>query len=147
MLKTANTSLMLGTSSWREQFIDALTVGAGDDDDDDEEGSTDEEKEPSEPGTADYIMHFISVPWKLTFASIPPTDYWGGWACFVVSIFMIGVLTAVVGDLASQFGCWVGLKDAVTAISFVALGTSVPGELLSSKITTASKLHLVSEIC
>lgn len=40
---------------------------------------------------------------------------------------MIGVLTAVIGDLASQFGCWVGLKDAVTAISFVALGTSVPG--------------------
>ena len=41
---------------------------------------------------------------------------------------MIGVLTAIVGDLASQFGCWVGLKDAVTAISFVALGTSVPGQ-------------------
>lgn len=40
---------------------------------------------------------------------------------------MIGVLTALIGDLASQFGCWVGLKDAVTAISFVALGTSVPG--------------------
>lgn len=40
---------------------------------------------------------------------------------------MIGVLTAVIGDLASQFGCWIGLKDAVTAISFVALGTSVPG--------------------
>lgn len=84
-------------------------------------------------------MHFLSVPWKLTFAIIPPTgassppslsnllDYWGGWACFVVSIAMIGVLTAIIGDLASQFGCWVGLKDAVTAITFVALGTSVPG--------------------
>lgn len=57
-------------------------------------------------------------------------DYWGGWACFIVSIALIGVLTALIGDLASQFGCWVGLKDAVTAISFVALGTSVPGEKL-----------------
>lgn len=56
-------------------------------------------------------------------------DYWGGWACFTVSILVIGVLTAVIGDLASQFGCWVGLKDAVTAISFVAVGTSVPGNL------------------
>ena len=40
---------------------------------------------------------------------------------------MIGVLTAVIGDLASHFGCTIGMKDAVTAISFVALGTSVPG--------------------
>jgi Ca2+/Na+ antiporter len=54
-------------------------------------------------------------------------DYWGGWACFVVSIFIIGVLTAVIGDLASHFGCTIGLKDSVTAISFVALGTSLPG--------------------
>ncbi|KIH56405.1 hypothetical protein ANCDUO_13415, partial [Ancylostoma duodenale] len=29
MIKNANTKLMLGTSSWREQFIDALTVNAG----------------------------------------------------------------------------------------------------------------------
>ena len=41
---------------------------------------------------------------------------------------MIGVLTAVIGDLASHFGCTVGLKDSVTAISFVALGTSLPGK-------------------
>jgi len=54
-------------------------------------------------------------------------DYFGGWACFTVSIIMIGVLTAVIGDLASHFGCTIGLKDSVTAISFVALGTSLPG--------------------
>ena len=41
---------------------------------------------------------------------------------------MIGVLTAMIGDLASHLGCSVGLKDAVTAIVFVALGTSVPGK-------------------
>ena len=55
-------------------------------------------------------------------------DIWGGWACFVVSIIIIGILTAVIGDLASHFGCTVGLKDSVTAISFVALGTSLPGK-------------------
>lgn len=32
------------------------------------------------------------------------------------------------GDLACHFGCTVGLKDSVTAVVFVALGTSVPGE-------------------
>lgn len=40
---------------------------------------------------------------------------------------MIGLLTAVIGDLASHFGCTVGMKDAVTAISLVAMGTSIPG--------------------
>lgn len=37
----------------------------------------------------------------------------------------------ITGDLASHFGCTVGLKDSVTAVVFVALGTSVPGECLS----------------
>lgn len=50
-----------------------------------------------------------------------------GYVTFVISILMIGVLTAFIGDLASHLGCTVGLKDAVTAIAFVALGTSVPG--------------------
>lgn len=46
----------------------------------------------------------------------------------MVSIIMIGLLTAFIGDLASHFGCTIGLKDSVTAVVFVALGTSVPGE-------------------
>ena len=54
----------------------------------------------------------------------------GGWACFWVSISIIGLLTALIGDLASMFGCTVGLKDSVTAISFVALGTSLPGNVI-----------------
>ena len=54
-------------------------------------------------------------------------DYWGGWACFVVSILAIGGITAIIGDLAAGFGCTVGMKDSVTAITFVALGTSLPG--------------------
>ena len=43
---------------------------------------------------------------------------------------MIGLLTAFINDLASSFGCTIGLKDSVTAISFVALGTSVPGKFI-----------------
>ena len=41
---------------------------------------------------------------------------------------MIGVLTAIIGDLSSHLGCSVGLKDTITAIAFVALGTSIPGK-------------------
>ncbi|MEQ2195553.1 Sodium/calcium exchanger 1 [Xenoophorus captivus] len=80
------------------------------------------------PSCFDYIMHFLTVFWKVLFAFVPPTEYWNGWACFFVSISLIGVLTAVTGDLASHFGCTIGLKDSVTAVVFVALGTSVPGK-------------------
>uniref|UniRef100_A0A663N6K0 Solute carrier family 8 member A1 n=1 Tax=Athene cunicularia TaxID=194338 RepID=A0A663N6K0_ATHCN len=121
LIKKTNLALVVGTNSWREQFIEAITVSAGEDDDDDECG---EEKLPS---CFDYVMHFLTVFWKVLFAFVPPTDYWNGWACFVVSILMIGLLTAFIGDLASHFGCTIGLKDSVTAVVFVALGTSVPG--------------------
>ena len=60
-------------------------------------------------------------------------DLFDGYLCFVISICGIGCLTAIIGDVASHFGCTVGLKDTVTAVAFVALGTSVPG-----KATTAS---------
>lgn len=73
-------------------------------------------------------MHFLTVFWKVLFACVPPTEYCHGWACFVVSILIIGMLTAIIGDLASHFGCTIGLKDSVTAVVFVAFGTSVPGK-------------------
>ncbi|KAF3697646.1 Sodium/calcium exchanger 1 [Channa argus] len=97
--------------------------------DDDEEESGEERL----PSCFDYIMHFLTVFWKVLFAFVPPTEYWNGWACFIVSISLIGILTAVTGDLASHFGCTVGLKDSVTAVVFVALGTSVP-DTFASKV-------------
>uniref|UniRef100_A0A3Q2G2L1 Solute carrier family 8 member 1a n=2 Tax=Cyprinodon variegatus TaxID=28743 RepID=A0A3Q2G2L1_CYPVA len=130
LIKKTNLALVIGTNTWREQFVEAITVSSGDDDDD---GG--EEKMPS---CFDYVMHFLTVFWKLLFAFVPPTDYWNGWACFVVSIIVIGMLTAIIGDLASHFGCTVGLKDSVTAVVFVALGTSVPD-------TFASKLAAIQD--
>lgn len=55
-------------------------------------------------------------------------DIAGGYLCFFVSIFGIGLVTAVIGDVASYFGCTLGIKDSVTAVVFVALGTSIPGK-------------------
>uniref|UniRef100_A0A8C4Q3S3 Sodium/calcium exchanger membrane region domain-containing protein n=1 Tax=Eptatretus burgeri TaxID=7764 RepID=A0A8C4Q3S3_EPTBU len=85
-------------------------------------------------------MHFLSVFWKVLFAFMPPTHYCNGWACFVVSILMIGFLTTIIGDLASHFGCTIGLKDSVTAVVFVALGTSVP-DTFASKISASQDLY------
>ena len=75
------------------------------------------------------------------------SDYWGGWACFTVSILGIGLLTALIGDLASGFGCTIGLKDSVTAISFVALGTSLPGRPKWTEVHQKSGWVIVSMMC
>ena len=62
---------------------------------------------------------------------MPPTKYCGGWVTFVVSLMYIGILTAFVADIASIFGCLIDLEDCVTAITFVALGTSLPDTFAS----------------
>ncbi|CAD7083901.1 unnamed protein product [Hermetia illucens] len=136
LVQRANASLLIGTSSWKEQFTEALTVSPGGDD-----GEDYEDGEEPKPSCGDYIMHFLTLFWKLIFAFIPPTDLElsfylyisGGYLCFVVSIFCIGVVTAIIGDVASHFGCTLGIKDSVTAVVFVALGTSVP-DTFASKV-------------
>ena len=45
----------------------------------------------------------------------------------------------MVGDVAAIFGCLVGLKDSITAISFVALGTSLPDTFASMIAAKNSK--------
>uniref|UniRef100_A0A671UXP4 Solute carrier family 8 member 2b n=1 Tax=Sparus aurata TaxID=8175 RepID=A0A671UXP4_SPAAU len=134
LIKKTNLALVIGTHSWREQFVEAVTVSAGDGDDD-EEG-----REERLPSCYDYVMHFVTVFWKVLFACVPPTEYWNGWACFLVSISVIGLLTAVIGDLASHFGCTVGLRDTVTAVVFVALGTSIP-DTFASKVAAMQDQH------
>uniref|UniRef100_A0A672FN26 Solute carrier family 8 member 2a n=1 Tax=Salarias fasciatus TaxID=181472 RepID=A0A672FN26_SALFA len=127
LIKDTNLAGVLGTHSWREQFIEAVTVSDGDE----EEG-----QEPRPPNCFDYFMHILCVFWKVLFACVPPTEYWNGWACFIVSICVIGFLTAIIGDLASHFGCTVGLRDTVTAVVFVALGTSLPDTFASKVAAT-----------
>ncbi|XP_030627643.1 sodium/calcium exchanger 3 isoform X6 [Chanos chanos] len=138
LIKKTNLALVVGTNSWRDQFMEAITVSAGDEDEDD----TGEERLPS---CFDYVMHFLTVFWKVLFACVPPTEYWNGWACFFVSIVIIGLLTAIIGDLASHFGCTIGLKDSVTAVVFVALGTSVP-DTFASKVAAVQDTYADASI-
>ncbi|XP_041090432.1 sodium/calcium exchanger 2-like [Polyodon spathula] len=148
LIKKTNLALVIGTHSWREQFIEAVTVRSGngdEDDEDDEEGGVGGSREEKLPSCFDYVMHFLTVFWKVLFACVPPTGYWSGWACFLVCISVIGVLTALIGDLASHFGCTVGLKDAVTAVVFVALGTSVP-DTFASKVAAMQDQHADASI-
>lgn len=108
----------LGTQHWGEQFVEAIYVN----------GSAEEQAEAS---IGDWMAHIIALPWKLLFAFCPPTTYWGGWFTFVVAIAFIGLVTTVIGDLASSFGCCADIPDSITAITFVALGTSLPDTFAS----------------
>jgi len=76
-------------------------------------------------------MHFINVPWKLMFAIVPPPGMCGGKPCFVLALVMIGVQVVLISDFAGMMGCQMNLKPAVTAITFVALGTSLPDTFAS----------------
>ncbi|KAF6197503.1 hypothetical protein GE061_020137 [Apolygus lucorum] len=64
--------------------------------------------------------------------SVP--DFHHGWLCFWFSVAVIGILTALIGDVSSHFGCSVGIPDALTAISLVAMGTSLP-DTFASKVS------------
>jgi len=115
----------VGTSSWQQQFASAFTVG-------DDEGA--DGLEGAAPPTAgDYFLHILSFPWKLIFATCPPTDYANGWVCFVVALVYIGFVTGMISDLANLLGCVLGIENDITAITLVALGTSLP-DTFASKV-------------
>jgi len=106
----------IGHANWKDQFIDAVLVNGGEDGD---------------ASILDWTMHIITVFWKVLFAIIPPTDFCDGWLCFVSSLLMIGVVTAFIGDMAGLLGCTLNIPDKITAITFVALGTSLPDTFAS----------------
>merc|ERR1719331_946428 len=54
-----------------------------------------------------------------------------GWLTFYSSLGMIGLVTAVVGDLAALLGCAYKIPEEIAAITLVALGTSLPDTFAS----------------
>jgi len=117
--------LDFGSETWGAQFREAMTVNGGD-----VENAT----------TLDYVMHFFTFAWKVIFAFVPPCTWLGGWLTFVVALMMIGLVTTIVGDLATIFGCLIGLEPEATAILFVALGTSLP-DLFASKTAAVNEKY------
>ncbi|CAL8118044.1 unnamed protein product [Orchesella dallaii] len=95
-------------------------------------GGHDEAKHATQ---ADKILHYLSVPWKCMFCFLPTPHTLGGWPCFVLTLFVIGILTALVGDMATIFGYCLSLDPVTTAITVVALGTSLP-DTFASRIAT-----------
>ncbi|CAF1399080.1 unnamed protein product [Rotaria sordida] len=113
--------LSVTKTTWGQQFREAMNVNGGD---------------IETAKLSHYIGHSLSFFWKVLFAFVPPTSIAGGWFTFFISLFFIVILTTIVGDVAAILGCLVGLKDSITAISLVALGTSFPdtfGSMIAAK--------------
>jgi solute carrier family 8 (sodium/calcium exchanger) len=122
-------TVSLGHKHWREQFYAAVFSIQDDDDDDDDDA--DDKENSAGPSILDWCIHIVSLPWKLLFAFVPPPDFLNGWACFCGALVMIAVVTAIVGDMANLVGCVLGIEPEITAITFVALGTSLPDTFAS----------------
>jgi len=114
----------LGHAEYGGQFTAALYANGG-------EELKAEDGSVVPPTVLEYVLHAFSLVWKLAFAIVPPVRFCGGWLTFGVALCFIGGLTAIIGDVATHMGAAMGLKSTVTAITFVALGTSLPDTFAS----------------
>ena len=64
-----------------------------------------------------YYQCYNIFTTQVLFACVPPAHIAGGWLCFCVSLGVIAMVTAIIGDMASILGLLLGIKDSVTAIT------------------------------
>lgn len=122
--------LSMQDPSWSQQFKNAVLLGPVIDE---------EDHELTEVDGYEAYCHFLQIGWKVAFATVPPANIWGGGPCFVVSLAYIGVVTFVVGEVATVLGCVLGIKESVAAITLVALGTSLPDTFASMTAAAQSE--------
>ena len=116
-------------TTWGSQFITACMLHP----------TKNDEGEIEDISGMDGFLHFATIGWKLFFSLIPPPHYGGGVYCFFISLAFIGLVTYIVGEFADLFGCVLNIKPSITAITFVALGTSLPDTFASMAAASAEK--------
>jgi Ca2+/Na+ antiporter len=102
--------------------------------------TVDEDGNIEEVACGDAVFHLLSVFWKVVYSFNPPPHYGGGWPAFFGALFFIGATTLVVAEIANLMGCVLGILPGVTAITFVAIGTSIP-DTFASKIAAQQERY------
>uniref|UniRef100_A0A7S3F9J0 Calx-beta domain-containing protein n=2 Tax=Haptolina ericina TaxID=156174 RepID=A0A7S3F9J0_9EUKA len=119
LLKVDLDQLHLAEASWSQQIHDVFSLPEG--------------------SAVAKAIAIISSPWKFLFALCPPPALWGGWPCFIGALCLIGFQVMLISDFGNQMGCHMGLNPSITAITFVALGTSLPDLFASKQAAIADK--------
>jgi len=119
MLRIDADSLNLAGSDYKSQVMDCFNFDAD--------------------TTKGKVMNVLTFPWKLLFGILPPPGLCGGWPCFIFALIGIGFQVLLINDFASQMGCQMYIKKTVTAITFVALGTSLPDTFASMQAAKGDK--------
>lgn len=104
--------------SWKGQFASSIYCN----------GSPEEQ---ASAGSTDWFFHALCLPWKVIFSFVPPPNLFGGWLCFSCALVFIGGVTLVIGELANLLGCVWEIPGDITAITLVAMGTSLPDTFAS----------------
>ena len=115
--------------TWGQQILNAVMLHP----------TKNEDGEITDVTGAEATLHFLSVGWKVLFSFCPPPHYGKGIPCFFAALTFIGFVTAIVGEVATLMGCVIGLKPGITAITFVAIGTSLPDTFASMTAAKESR--------
>jgi len=118
--------------AYKDQFFEAIFTN----------GSREEAVNAS---VLDHFLHAVTAPFKVILAITPPSDLCNGWLRFSFTLVTIAVLTALINDMAQLLGCALGIPDAITAVTFVALGTSIP-DTFASRMAAVSDTHADNSI-
>ena len=120
LLRLDSDALELSGQDWCQQIKDVFQLPDG--------------------GAFPKFMHFATLPWKFLFnVFVAPPALCGGWPCFGLALGAIGFQVMLISDFATQMGCLMGLPDTITAITFVALGTSLPDTFASMQAARGDK--------
>uniref|UniRef100_A0A7S2B921 Calx-beta domain-containing protein n=1 Tax=Haptolina brevifila TaxID=156173 RepID=A0A7S2B921_9EUKA len=119
LLRLDSDAMDLAATDWKEQIMDVFTLP---------------------DGNKAKCMHIVTFPWKVLFnILVAPPGLCGGWPCFFMALGGIGFQVLLIADFATQMGCLMGLPDTITAITFVALGTSLPDTFASMQAARGDK--------
>jgi len=109
-------------TSWSQQIKNAIMLHP----------TKEENGEINDVTCGDAVLHFLSIGWKVLFAIFnPPPHKGGGYPTLFTGICCIGFVTYVVAEIATLAGCIMKIEPGLTAITFVAIGTSLPDTFAS----------------
>ena len=64
------------SGTWADQFKSAIVPAKG----------VNKQGDEVDFEFADYLLHFLTIFWKVTAAFVPPPEYMGGWLAFTCAL-------------------------------------------------------------